>query len=271
MQRVLTRARNDGAAVMVLYTLTRLAMIDLAGGRWTDAVGDCTEAVTLGEVTGHHVLADTPAAILMLLAAHRGDDGHVRRARPTPRGGDVAGAPSGVLDVVLRDFVHWAHGVHLALTEASRPASAFHQFAQMSHDVPKRMAGIDRIEAAVRAEQTEAARLWVEDFVGFASATGVPWAGRGRRARAGAPRRTPMRRGPLPAGARALMSEARQGGRAGRPFNRARTHLAYGEYLRRARRRVDARAHLRAALDTFEELGAKPWAERAAHELRASG
>ena len=40
MQRVLTRARNDGAAVMVLYTLTRLAMIDLAGGRWTDAVGD---------------------------------------------------------------------------------------------------------------------------------------------------------------------------------------------------------------------------------------
>ena len=57
----------------------------------------------------------------------------------------------------------------------------------------------------------------------------------------------------------------------GRQFNRARTRLAYGEFLRRSRRRVDARTHLRAALDTFEELKAKPWAERAATELRASG
>jgi DNA-binding CsgD family transcriptional regulator len=59
--------------------------------------------------------------------------------------------------------------------------------------------------------------------------------------------------------------------RARRPFERARTELAYGELLRRARRRVDARAHLEAALDTFENLGAVPWAERARLELRASG
>ena len=82
---------------------------------------------------------------------------------------------SGVLDVVLRDVVHWAHGVRLALTDPSRPASAFHRFAQMSHDVQKRMAGIDRIEAAMRADQTEAARLWTEDCAGFAAATGLPW------------------------------------------------------------------------------------------------
>jgi DNA-binding CsgD family transcriptional regulator len=53
--------------------------------------------------------------------------------------------------------------------------------------------------------------------------------------------------------------------------DRARTQLAYGEFLRRARRRVDARTHLRAALETFEDLGAEPWAERARQELRASG
>jgi DNA-binding CsgD family transcriptional regulator len=67
--------------------------------------------------------------------------------------------------------------------------------------------------------------------------------------------------------------DARAGrpGWPGRTFSRARTHLAYGEYLRRSRRRVDARSELRAALDTFEELKATPWAERAATELRASG
>jgi DNA-binding NarL/FixJ family response regulator len=34
---------------------------------------------------------------------------------------------------------------------------------------------------------------------------------------------------------------------------------------------VDARTHLRAALQTFDDLGAAPWAERARQELRASG
>jgi DNA-binding NarL/FixJ family response regulator len=59
--------------------------------------------------------------------------------------------------------------------------------------------------------------------------------------------------------------------RSPRVPDRARTELAFGEWLRRARRRVDAREHLRAALAIFEELGAAPLAERAAQELRASG
>ena len=48
-------------------------------------------------------------------------------------------------------------------------------------------------------------------------------------------------------------------------------HLHYGEYLRRERRRIDARIHLRAAVEGFESLGAAPWAERALRELRATG
>jgi DNA-binding NarL/FixJ family response regulator len=56
-----------------------------------------------------------------------------------------------------------------------------------------------------------------------------------------------------------------------RPFDRARTQFAYGQYLRRQRRRSDAREHLRAALGGFERLGAEPWAERARVELRATG
>jgi hypothetical protein len=47
------------------------------------------------------------------------------------------------------------------------------------------------------------------------------------------------------------------------PLQRARTELLYGEWLRRERRRTDARTHLRAALELFRTLSAAPWAERA--------
>ena len=57
----------------------------------------------------------------------------------------------------------------------------------------------------------------------------------------------------------------------GRPFDLARTELVYGEALRRARRRGEARAHLRNAQETFRRLGATPWADRAGVELRATG
>jgi class 3 adenylate cyclase len=54
-------------------------------------------------------------------------------------------------------------------------------------------------------------------------------------------------------------------------FERARTQLYFGERLRRTRKRVEARKHLRAALKAFDELGAAPWGDRAMSELQASG
>ena len=59
--------------------------------------------------------------------------------------------------------------------------------------------------------------------------------------------------------------------RAAAPFETARTLLAYGSRLHRARRRVDGRARLRAALEIFERLGAQPWIGQAEAELRAAG
>lgn len=59
--------------------------------------------------------------------------------------------------------------------------------------------------------------------------------------------------------------------REDRPFERARTQSLYGEWLRRARRKTDARTQLRAALEIFDRLGAEPWSGRAASELRATG
>ncbi|MEV4475166.1 helix-turn-helix transcriptional regulator [Nonomuraea sp. NPDC049504] len=55
------------------------------------------------------------------------------------------------------------------------------------------------------------------------------------------------------------------------PFERARTELLYETWLRRDRRRNDAREPLHSALEIFERLRAKPWAERAGAELRAAG
>jgi DNA-binding CsgD family transcriptional regulator len=54
-------------------------------------------------------------------------------------------------------------------------------------------------------------------------------------------------------------------------FQLARTHLCYGERLRRAGKRVEARDQLRRALDLFDRLEARPWYERTRRELQASG
>jgi DNA-binding CsgD family transcriptional regulator len=121
----------------------------------------------------------------------------------------------------------------------------------------------DKIEAAVRAGRRDEATAMLPAFESWAAGAGAPWAW----ARL--------------AGFRALLADgdAAEGhfadalGRAddARPFDLARIRLLYGEHLRRARRRIDAREQLRAAIDGFERLGAEPWAERARAELRASG
>jgi DNA-binding CsgD family transcriptional regulator len=51
----------------------------------------------------------------------------------------------------------------------------------------------------------------------------------------------------------------------------ARTHLLYGEWLRRQRRRLDAREELRTAHELFRDFGVDAFAERARVELEATG
>jgi DNA-binding CsgD family transcriptional regulator len=126
------------------------------------------------------------------------------------------------------------------------------------------MATSDRIDAAVRAGEIERARAWTEEIAGFAAATGRPWAladvafGRAMTSDTD--------------DADSLFQDAlAQHQHAQRPLEHARVQLAYGEWLRRAQRRVDARQHLRGALDTFEDLRARALVDRANQELRASG
>jgi DNA-binding CsgD family transcriptional regulator len=126
------------------------------------------------------------------------------------------------------------------------------------------MADPERIEAATRCHEIEAARDRTEELARFAESTDRRWAlasvafGRALTAE--------------PDEAEAYFAEAlSHHALADRPLDQARTRLAYGEWLRRAQRRVDARTHLRHAAETFQDLRAEALADRANQELRASG
>ena len=118
--------------------------------------------------------------------------------------------------------------------------------------------------AAVRCHQPEAAQTALQALRAHARLGGTDW-GLGLEARSRA----------LLAGggaAEELYTEAI--GRLGRTRMRlplARAHLLYGEWLRRERRRTDARAQLRTAHDLFEAMGARSFAGRARQELTATG
>jgi DNA-binding CsgD family transcriptional regulator len=256
--RLLTRARSTGALVMILYALTRRSVPQLATGQWSAAAAAVAESLPLAESTGQPGLTALPTAVLAVLAAWHGEDAVDRHVAAVER--LAAEHPLGILGAVVFDLLRWARGVQAWPT----PATALRHLEQIAHPVSRRLAAVDRIEAAVRAGRAELAQTWIDDLATFAEPTGSAWA------------HAAAEHG------RALLADGSEAeGHFGRALqwherslrapDRARTELAYGEFLRRTRRRVDARTHLRAALETFEDLGAEPWAERARAELRASG
>jgi DNA-binding NarL/FixJ family response regulator len=121
----------------------------------------------------------------------------------------------------------------------------------------------DRIEAAVRLGERTDASSALERLAAHATDSESAWL-RTRLAAA----RALVADG---AEASAHFEEAIRLAGESNTFDRARILLLYGEHLRRARRRTEARRRLREALDIFEALHAGPWAERARTELRASG
>jgi DNA-binding CsgD family transcriptional regulator len=150
-------------------------------------------------------------------------------------GGDYAAAMSGALTVVENDPAY--------TTEGTLP---------------------ELIEAAVRAGEREVAATAYETLSRRALAAGTPW-GLGLRARCAAL---------LAEGTDAedfYRESIRQLERCRMAVDLARAHLLYGQWLRRARRRRDARAELNTAHDMFTRMGAERFAELAAAELRATG
>jgi hypothetical protein len=120
------------------------------------------------------------------------------------------------------------------------------------------------VEAAVRTEAADVARAAVERLIETTRPAGTDW-GLGIEARS----RALVSEG---SDAEGLYREAVERLRRTKlRADLARSQLLYGEWLRRERRRVDARAQLRAAHDQFTAMGMDAFAERARTELLATG
>src|SRR6266542_2339016 len=251
------RARAEGALGLLAYVLPRLGYGDLWAGRWASASASAAEGLQLAWDLGQHHLVAQQLGLLAMIAAHRGEEDECRSLAAESR--ELASAYGLVL---VAEFADWALA-HLELG-LGRAEEAFRRARELS-TYAVFWAVLDRIEAAVRAGERKTARLWLDSFERWAESSTVAWA------------RAALLH------CRALLSEEESEAEglfvaaleahaeATRPFERARTELAFGEFLRRTRRRVEARRHLRVALDGFELLGATLWAERARVELRASG
>ena len=120
------------------------------------------------------------------------------------------------------------------------------------------------VEAAVRCDELDLARRALDALCEKTEASGTAWA-RGVEARSRALISEGDDADALYRQAISLLAESRLG------VESARAQLLYGEWLRRERRRRDAREQLRAAHEAFAAMGAGPFAERAARELRATG
>jgi DNA-binding CsgD family transcriptional regulator len=227
------------------------------GGRHQEALQTVAEGLRLAVDTGQQRWADALAEPLALLAAARGDEPAVRQltAEALSRASRPAwntpwtSAALGLLDLGL-GRPESALGRLETLAEGRR---FFHIAATRSTP--------DLVEAAVRLGRPEAAAAPLALFETWSGNTGQSWASAlVHRCRA-------LLDGDedLFLAALALHELDR------RPFDVARTQLLYGEWLRRDKRKADARAQLRAALETLERIGAVPWAERARTELTATG
>jgi DNA-binding CsgD family transcriptional regulator len=253
--------RRSGAAGLLPTALDRLAYADLLAGRLADALVAGTESMQLARDTGqdaaHHLNG------LAVVHAWRGDAEACRDLAEQAR---VLAGPRPV--ALLTSVGTWAMGLlELGL---GRPAEALTHLEPIFdghrpfHPAVRLWAAADLVEAAVRAGRPDLAGPVAEQFGAWAQRIELPWA-----AAVAGRCRALLDPGPDALDGFAAALDLHADGN--RPLERARTELAYGEALRRARQRTASRTHLRAAMATFTQHGATPWAERARAELRATG
>lgn len=236
--------RRHGLIGALPNILQTLAQAQIAVGLHADAEATVAEAIALARDTGRPHREGRLGAVLARIAAIEGDETRLRELVaeiPPPHAG-LGDSALALLDLGL-----------------GRCDDALRRYEELAGHAPPSAA--DQVEAAVRAGHPARAKAAFERFQVWAEAGEQPWA-----------LAVSLRcEGLLTDSEKPYQQALRLHEQATRPFERARTLLLYGEWLRRARRRAAARVPLRTAIEIFERLRATPWLDRARAELRATG
>jgi DNA-binding CsgD family transcriptional regulator len=245
-------ARDCGALEVLAVSLNVLGQAVALGGDFGRTAQLIAEADAVTEATGTSV---APYAALVR-AALRGREAD---------GSTVEAATAGGQGTAVQ-YAHWARAV--LMNGLGRYDEALAAAVQASDDTPELFVSMwslsELIEAAVRTGDRELAAQGLARLREHTRAGEADWA-LGSLARG---------RALLNAGETAERDYRDAIARFARTPLRpelARSRLLYGEWLRRANRRVDAREQLRIAYDAFVSMGAEALAERARHELLATG
>ncbi|BBH69931.1 transcriptional regulator [Actinoplanes sp. OR16] len=247
-----------GATGDEAWALRERALIRIALGQLAEGLADAEMALRLSDDLGLRVTAADAAIAAARAYAWRGDN--ARALDALHRGDELAAA----LDITfLKSRSHWSAGL-IALNEHRLEQAWESLLVAQASDTTGLWSLADLTEAAVRTGRAEQVAPLLERAARQAEAFASPYLD--NLVRRGLAQISPGRE----AEAHFEAALATAGGDPG-TLELARTRLAFGEWLRRHRRIVDAREQLSAALRVFEGAGAHPWAERAAAELRAAG
>src|SRR3954454_22460534 len=255
--RFVQLARDAGALSVLPLALTIRTGMHLFAGRFAMASSLVDELAAVNEATGAGLVAYAPVT----LAAAKGREPEAARlidaaTREVVRRGGGQGLTSIQLSTAL---------LYNGLGRYEEALAAAQKAVEDSLAVRLSTWGlVELIEAAVRSGKAELAVYELGRLSEMTAASGTDWA-LGVEARS-----------------RALLSDGEAAGRLYRPaierlegtrvrVELARAPLLYGEWLRRERRRVDARGQLRTAHELFTEFGMEAFAERARVELEATG
>jgi DNA-binding CsgD family transcriptional regulator len=260
--RYLQLARTAGAlSELPLALSTRAMMLSFAGD--LTAVGalvDEQRAVT--EATGGNL---APYAA-MRLAALRGNKTEAfalidKTAREVPQRGEGIGV---AVAEWTRAVLHNGFGDYGKAMAAAEQALYHQEYPDIRYPGVANWAAAEHIEAAVRSGSSETAAETLGWLVEMTGASGTNWA-LGVEARS----RALLAQGDEAEG---LYQEAiTRFSRSRVRTELGRAHLIYGEWLRRKRRRIDAREQLRTAHELLETMGMAAFAHRAHRELMATG
>jgi DNA-binding CsgD family transcriptional regulator len=252
-------ARDTGALVQLQYTLNSLAAAHLFAGELTAATRLLEEERLIGEATGNPPIGYTE----MTLAAWRGREAEATR----------------LIEAASREAT--ARGVGRMVNAATSASSVLHN-GLGRHDAAR-----DAAWQAFERDQLGFGPFVVSELAEAASRTGdealvraaLDWLSERTEGTPVPPSEWALG---IQARVRALLSEGDAAehryrasiahlGRTRVRVELARAHLLYGEWLRRQRRRLDAREQLRTAHSLLEAMGLEAFAERARRELLATG